>query len=85
MTRLPDFGDYVLIEQKRYVGDNEIYLYKVIGNLKSNTFRSVPVDARQREPIMGKEAVPVIRAICCGVVEDKVEKFRACDVELLHP
>ena len=39
----PDFGDHVLIEQKRHGVENEIYLHKVIRRLESNTFVDVPV------------------------------------------
>lgn len=79
MSDLPDFGEYVEIEQKRYGVPNVMFTYKVIGNLRSNTYRTVPVDAQNRKPVMG-EMTDVIRAICCGVCEDRVEKFRACDV-----
>lgn len=79
--RLPDFGDYVMIEQKRYGVPNENYIYKVVGNLRSNTYRRVPVDMAEREPIRG-EIVPVVRAIRCGVDETRVETFRVSDVQL---
>ena len=62
----PDFGSYVLIEQKRYGAKNEMYLYKVISRLRSNTYVQVPVDARSREPITG-DLTDVVSCICCGV------------------
>lgn len=75
------FGDYVLIEQKRYVGKNEMFLYKVVaGNMKCNRYRRVPVDGRDNEETLG-EMSEVIKAICCGVDERKVEVFRVCDVK----
>lgn len=77
-----DFGDYCLIEQKRYAGNkNEMFLYKVLsGNLKSNRWVGVPVDGRVNEMQRGN-IEPVIRVVMCGVSEDKVEVFRLCDVE----
>ena len=79
MSKL-EFGDYCEIEQKRYGADNEMYLYKVVsGGIKSNSYRSVPVDAQNSERSSG-EICDVILAIQCGVDEDKVEKFRLEDV-----
>jgi len=80
-----DFGDYCLIEQKRYRGDNEMFLYKVVsGGMRSNVYRSVPVDGR--DALNGTEKsrgdlCDVILAIQCGVDETKVEKFRLADVK----
>ena len=74
-----DFGDYCYIEQKRYSVDNEHYKYKVIGALRTNYFREVPVDGSAPHNERG-ELCDVVRVICCGVREDKVETFRLCDV-----
>ena len=75
-----DFGDYCLIEQKRYGCENEMFLYKVTrGKLRCNYWRGVPVDARQREHTRG-EMSNVIQAIRCGVDETEVETFRLEDV-----
>lgn len=76
-----DFGDYCLIEQKRYAGyKNEMFIYKVLGgNLQSNMWVGVPVDAMEKEMRRG-DIEPVIRAVKCGVSEDKVEVFRLSDV-----
>ena len=82
-TKELDFGDYCIIEQKRYGVPNEHYQYKVIGRLESNTYRTVPVDARCADEFRGKEIVPVIRAICCGLLETRVETFRVADVRPL--
>ena len=76
-----NFGDYCRIEQKRYVGPNEMYQYKVIGRLSSNCWVDVPVDARVAN---GRETrhdrmEEVIAAICCGVSEREVLRFRAVD------
>ena len=77
-----DFGDYCLIEQKRYAGhDNEMFLYKVIrGNMTCNNWMRVPVDGRVKEYDRG-DMSEVIQVICCGVDETKVETVRLCDVK----
>ena len=75
-----DFGSYCTIEQKRYRAENEFYQYKVISVGESNYYVSVPVDARDNEKKFG-DVVPVVKAICCGVDESKVETFRICDIE----
>lgn len=73
------FGDYVHIEQKRYRGENEMYLYKVIGISFCNYYTPVPVDPHN-EISISDESVDCIKAICCGVCEEKVETFRLEDV-----
>ena len=76
-----DFGDYCLIEQKRYGRENEMFLYKVTrGGLRCNYWRGVPVDARQRDHVRG-EMSDVVQAIQCGVDETNVETFRLKDVK----
>ena len=78
-----DFGDYVEIEQKCYGAANEMFVYKVVkGGVESNTYRRVPVDGNSPEPERG-DMCPIIFAICCGVDETKVERFRVEDVRLL--
>ncbi len=76
------FGDYVEIEQKRYGVCNELYLHKVIGQFKSNTFVDVPVQSPRTETIHTKEFVQVVACICCGVDETKVLKYKVEDVHL---
>jgi hypothetical protein len=73
------FGNYCEIEQKRYGADNEIYRYKVIGNGQSNYYRSVPVDANEPDNLKG-DMCDVLKVICCGVSETKVETFRVQDI-----
>ncbi len=77
-----DFGDYCLIEQKRYAGHkNEMFLYKVVrGNMRSNRWQRVPVDARLKDYDRG-EMSDVLQVIMCGVDETKVETVRLCDVK----
>ena len=43
MSKDLDFGDYCLIEQKRYGVENEMFVHKVIGRLRSNSYVDVPV------------------------------------------
>ena len=74
-----DFGDWCNIEQKRYRGENEIYLYKVIGTGRANYYVPVPVDANNTKA-MG-ESCEVVKCIRAGVCEEKVETFRLQDVK----
>lgn len=75
------FGDYVVIEQHRYGVPNEMFLYKVVGYMKSNCYVTVPVHSVDGEKLQG-EVVPVIACIRCGIDETKVQKFRLEDVSL---
>ena len=75
-----DFGDYCVIEQKRYGVANEMYTHKVVGALKSNTYVDVPVKCPAKETLHD-EVVPVVACICCGVQEREVLYYRQCDVQ----
>ena len=75
---MPDFGDYCCVEQLRYGTENEKYKYKVIGNGRANYYRHVP--ARAGGGMVHGEMCDVVKAIQCGVSEDKVETFRLCDI-----
>lgn len=75
-----DFGDYCYIEQKRYGVPNEMYVHKVIGRLRSNTFVDVPMSTPPEEVIHDQFA-DVLRVVCCGVDETKVFKVRIQDVK----
>lgn len=77
------FGRYCLIEQKRYGVPNEKFLYKVINTLNSNSWSDVPVDYCDKDRKLHDHCEQVVNVICCGVSEDKVERYRLCDVELL--
>lgn len=81
-TTRPDFGDYVLIEQKRYGAPNEMYAHKVVGRLRSNAYVTVPVQTPAIEQLHGGEVVDVVSCICCGVDETEVLKYRLQDVTL---
>lgn len=74
-----DFGDYVIIEMKRYGAPNEHFTHKVIGRIKSNFYVDVPVDGCAKNTIHS-EMEECISAICCGVDETEVRKYRVQDV-----
>lgn len=78
-----DFGDYVLIEQKRYGVPNEMFQFKVIGSFKSNTYCDVPMDAGDHDQKWHPEVVGVLNVICCGIDETKVDTVRKSDVSLI--
>ena len=51
----------------------------MIGKSQCNYYVPVPVDANN--PIEMGELCEVVKCICCGVIEDKVETFRLQDVK----
>ena len=75
----PDFGDYVLIEQRRYGTENEMYQHKVIGRFRSNSWVDTPVQSPATETLHD-ECVDVLACICCGVWEREVLQNRESDV-----
>lgn len=77
------FGRYCFIEQKRYGVPNEKFLYKIIGTFQSNAWSEVPVDANDRDMKLHNHSEKVVDVICCGVCEEKVERYRLCDVYIL--
>ena len=74
-----DFGDYVTIEQNRFGCDNEMYGYKVIGRLSSNTYVDVPIMITPKE-VIHDNMEDVVSCVCCGVHEVEVLRFRVSDV-----
>ena len=78
-----DFGDYVLIEQKRYGVPNEMFQFKVVGSFQSNAYRDVPMEAGDHEQKWHPEVVDVLNVICCGIDETKVDTVRKADVRLI--
>ena len=74
-----DFGDYALIEQKRYGVPNEMYLHKVIGTLRSNAWVDVPVQTPATETLH-PGSVDVVACICCGLDERRVLQYRFDDL-----
>ena len=79
VVKMLDFGSYCCIEQKRHAEVNETYMYKVIGRGMANYYRKVPVDSMEPNNTTG-ELTEVVKVICCGVDETKVETFRLQDV-----
>ena len=78
-----DFGDYVLIEQKRYGAPNEMFQFKVVGSYQSNAYRDVPMDAVDHGNKLHTQVVDVLNVICCGIDETKVDTVRKADVRLI--
>ena len=76
------FGRYCLIEQKNYFSPNEVYIYKVVSSLRSNCWCEVPYKTGTHE-ILHDSIEDCVLAICCGVDETYVQRFRMADVELL--
>ena len=77
------FGSYCYIEQKRYGVPNEKFLYKIIGKFTSNAWSIVPVDANDKEPHIFNHSEEVVNVVCCGVCEDKIERYKLSDVEII--
>ena len=78
-----DFGDYVLIEQKRYGVPNEMFQFKVIGSYQSNAYRDVPMEFAEHDMKWHPDVVDVLNVICCGIDETKVDTVRKADVRLI--
>ncbi|EPB7497030.1 hypothetical protein ACRR7Q_001314 [Klebsiella aerogenes] len=74
------FGDYAIIEQKRHGAPNEMYVYKVIGQLRSNKWVDVPV-WRVATEILHKELDDVCLCIRCGIDETVVHRYRVKDMQ----
>lgn len=78
------FGDYAIIEQKRHGAPNEMFVHKVIDQLRSNTWVDVPVQSPATET-MHDEMEDVCLCICCGVDETKVRRYRVKDMRRHSP
>ena len=76
------FGRYCRIEQFRYHSPNELFLYKVVASLRSNSWCEVPYKIASHE-VVHDHMEDCVLAICCGIDETKVQRFRAADVEFL--
>lgn len=78
------FGDYAIIEQKRHGAPNEMFVHKVIDQLRSNTWVDVPVQSPATETIHD-EMEDVCLCICCGVDETEVRRYRVKDMRRHSP
>lgn len=76
------FGRYCRIEQLRYGVPNEMYLYKVVASLRSNCWCEVPYKTASKE-VRHDSIEDCILAICCGIDETEVLRFRVADVEFV--
>ncbi|MHB7003364.1 hypothetical protein ACYCHM_01605 [Klebsiella pneumoniae] len=74
------FGDYAIIEQKRHGVPNEMFVHKVIGQLRSNSWVDVPVQSPATETLHD-EMEDVCWCICCGVDETEVRAYRVKDMQ----
>lgn len=74
------FGDYAIIEQKRHGVPNEMFVHKVIGQLRSNSWVDVPVQSPATETLH-EEMEDVCWCICCGVDETEVRAYRVNDMQ----
>lgn len=74
------FGDYAIIEQKRHGVPNEMFVHKVIDQLRSNTWVDVPVQSPATETLHD-EMEDVCWCICCGVDETEVRAYRVKDMQ----
>ncbi len=78
------FGDYATIEQKRHGVPNEMFVHKVVGQLRSNTWVDVPVRVPATETLHG-EMEDVCLCICCGIDETEVRRYRVKDMRRHSP
>lgn len=76
------FGRYCRIEQLRFSAPNEMYLYKVVASLRSNCWCEVPYKTASKE-VRHDSIEDCILAICCGIDETEVLRFRVADVEFV--
>lgn len=76
------FGRYCRIEQLRFGVPNEMFLYKVIASLRSNCWCEVPYKTASKE-VWHDSIEDCVLAICCGIDETEVLRFREADVEFL--
>ena len=79
-----DFGDFCTIEQLRYGVENEHYVHKVIGRLKSNSWIDIPVKWDSKE-VIHDNMEDVIACVCCGVDERKIFRYKLSDVKKITP
>ncbi|HDU3502187.1 TPA: hypothetical protein QIW77_003558 [Klebsiella pneumoniae] len=78
------FGDYAIIEQKRHGVPNEMFVHKVVGQLRSNTWVDVPVMVPATETLHG-EMEDICLCICCGIDETEVRRYRVKDMRRHSP
>jgi hypothetical protein len=78
------FGDYATIEQKRHGVPNEMFVHKVVGQLRSNTWVDVPVRVPATETLHG-EMEDICLCICCGIDETEVRRYRVKDMRRHSP
>ncbi len=73
------FGDYAIIEQKRHGVPSEMFVHKVIGIRRSNSWVDVPVQTPATETLHCGMEVVCLR-ICCGIDETEDRQYRVQDM-----
>ena len=73
------FGDYAIIEQKRHGVPSEMFVHKVIGIRRSNSWVDVPVQTPATE-MLHRSMEVVCLCICCGIDETEVRQYRVQDM-----
>ena len=76
------FGRYCRIEQLRFGVPNEMFLYKVVASLRSNCWCEIPYKTASKE-VRHDSIEDCVLAICCGIDETEVLRFRVADVEFV--
>lgn len=76
------FGMYCRIEQLRFGIPNEMFLYEVVASLRSNYWCEVPYKTASKE-VRHDSIEDCVLAICCGIDETEVLRFRVADVEFV--
>lgn len=79
-----DFGDVVQIEQRRFGAPNEMFLHKVIGRAKSNTWIDVPAQTHLGA-VQHDSMEDILYVVCIGPGEGKIERYRAIDCVITAP
>lgn len=78
------FGHYCEIEMKFYGSDgNQNHLFKIVGQLKSNTYYDVPLNTHTQPKYIHKKIVPILNVIHCGIAEDEVIRVALKDVKII--
>jgi len=64
--------------------NQEMFLYKVISCIESNAYCDIPI-LYNSEPTLHKDMTTVLKVICCGIDETKVERVALKDCRLINP
>lgn len=73
------FGKYVKISTDYSCKE---HLYKVVGELHSNTYCDTPIMCNSK-PQLHKKGVPILRVIHCGIDEEEVIRVALSDCKIV--